>query len=59
LDRREALTRCVMWAAQVHFFTSPEPGKLFGRINWRVSRPNGAWRRQRNARAQPAFRCYC
>lgn len=26
---------------QVHYFTSPEPGKMFVRINWRVSRPNG------------------
>ena len=26
---------------QAHFFTSPEPGKLYGKINWRVERPNG------------------
>lgn len=26
---------------QVHYFTSPEPGKMFIRINWRVNRPNG------------------
>ncbi len=28
--------------AQVHYFTSPEAGKLFIRVNWRVTRPNGA-----------------
>lgn len=22
---------------QEHFFTNPEPGKLFGKINWRIS----------------------
>jgi violaxanthin de-epoxidase len=26
---------------QVHYFTSPEPGKLFIKVNWRVARPNG------------------
>ena len=26
---------------QVHYFTSPEPGKMFVKINWRVARPNG------------------
>lgn len=26
---------------QEHFFTSPEPGKLFGNIQWRIARPGG------------------
>jgi len=26
---------------QVHYFTSPEAGKLFIKVNWRVTRPNG------------------
>lgn len=26
---------------QEHYFTSPEPGKLFGNIQWRISRPDG------------------
>ena len=26
---------------QVHYFTSPEPGKMFIKVNWRVQRPNG------------------
>jgi violaxanthin de-epoxidase len=26
---------------QVHYFASPEPGTLYGKLNWRVSRPNG------------------
>jgi len=30
-----------LFDCQVHYFTSPEPGKLFIRINWRVGRPNG------------------
>ena len=27
--------------AQVHYFTSPEPGKMYVKINWRVPRANG------------------
>eukprot|EP00892_Ulva_mutabilis_P007563 jgi/Ulvmu1/5179/UM021_0196.1 len=26
---------------QEHYFTSPEPGKLFGNIQWRIPRPDG------------------
>jgi len=26
---------------QVHYFTAPEPGKFYAKLNWRVSRPNG------------------
>ncbi|CAM9194655.1 unnamed protein product [Phaeothamnion confervicola] len=26
---------------QVHFFTSPEPGKVFGKLNWRIKEPDG------------------
>jgi len=25
----------------VHYFTAPEPGKFYAKLNWRVSRPNG------------------
>jgi hypothetical protein len=38
---------CVMRALrrgilrQVHYFTAPEPGKMYAKLNWRVSRPNG------------------
>lgn len=26
---------------QVHFFTSPQPGTIFGKINWRINEPDG------------------
>lgn len=25
----------------MHYFTAPEPGKMYAKLNWRVSRPNG------------------
>lgn len=28
---------------QEHFFSIPEEGKLYAKINWRVARPNGQW----------------
>ena len=26
---------------QVHFFTSPQPGVLYGKLNWRIVEPDG------------------
>ena len=26
---------------QEHFFTNPEPGKIFGKIQWRIQQPSG------------------
>lgn len=26
---------------QVHFFTSPKPGELYGQLNWRIQEPDG------------------
>lgn len=26
---------------QVHFFTAPGPGKLYGKLNWRIAEPDG------------------
>lgn len=28
---------------QEHYFTSPSPDRLFAKVNWRVTRPNGQW----------------
>ena len=30
-----------IFPCQVHFFTETEPGKFFGKLNWRVSEPDG------------------
>ena len=27
--------------AQVHFFDSPKPGQLVGKLNWRITTPDG------------------
>jgi hypothetical protein len=27
--------------SQVHYFSAPAPGKMYAKLNWRVSRPNG------------------
>jgi violaxanthin de-epoxidase len=28
---------------QVHFFTQPEPGKFFAKLNWRITEPDGEY----------------
>jgi len=30
-----------VFPCQVHFFTNPEPGKFFGKLNWRIEEPDG------------------
>ena len=30
-----------IFPCQVHFFTETEPGKFFGKLNWRIEEPDG------------------
>jgi violaxanthin de-epoxidase len=32
-----------IFPCQVHFFTETEPGKFFGKLNWRVNEPDGEY----------------
>lgn len=32
-----------IFPCQVHFFTETEPGKFFGKLNWRVTEPDGEY----------------
>jgi violaxanthin de-epoxidase len=47
---------------QEHFFTNPEPGKLFGKINWRISTGDDFLERstvQRFVQVRLAYRSKC